>query len=401
MSREWIGARRIAFIPVWNNAVDPRPSDDWPAMLADRVYFHPDPATGLDGSISAFIRNASSGRAWIDPVIMPVVEADDADVTGAGLASLPAGHDFDFAVIVIPHSVGPHRGGYFWSVPNHPSGVDAFCRIPMFRDTGLTMDTSVGVWGMEILHAVTLFGDLYFVSPAMDGFDVMSAASGPHPSAHTKSHFGWLSDGAIRDHALGLRRGYDLHAISLQRPLPPDRRRAIRIPSRTAPGHYMVEARLETDQFDGPSFVSSGIPSEGVIVYEVRDVTEVYLRTPTALGVGDRLELGDEDLVIRVQSAIPGGFNVGINSDGPSECEQLWNQIKGLETSIQLEQDFVRRKQMISALQKAKARSRFLHCNFLINPPEVAVADRVFGAPYRRDEPVVARKQGKDDKTAY
>ena len=93
MPREWIGARRIAFIPAWNNQVDQRPPDNWAEQIAERIYFYPDPQTGVDGSISAFVRQVSSGRAWIEPEIFPTVEAQDAD----------GGHD---EVVDVPR-VGP------------------------------------------------------------------------------------------------------------------------------------------------------------------------------------------------------------------------------------------------------------------------------------------------------
>ncbi len=381
MPREWIGGKRIAFIPTWNAQVDQRPPDNWPDQIAQRIYFYPDGNTGLDGSISAWVRTASSGRAWIEPQILPTVEAPDADVMGAALASLPSGHGFDLAVSVIPHSVGEHRGGFFWSEPGHSSGVNDFCRVAMFADTAMGNDATVGVWAMEILHAVTHFGDLYFTSPAMGRFDIMSCACGPHPSAHTKSHFGWLSDAAIRDHSLGLQRAYDLHAIGLQRPLPPSRRRAIRVPSKVHSGHFMIEARLRNDQFDGMSFVSNGVPSEGVIVYEVRGTTEVYLLTSSALGNGQSLEIEGEDLRIRVQAEIPGGFTVGVKSKGKDQCTILWNSIKSIQQSLEIETDLQRRKQLISALQRAKKKVRQLRCKFLLNPPDVAFLDQTFGAP--------------------
>jgi len=386
MPREWIGGKRIAFIPAWNAQVDQRPSDNWSDQIAQRIYFFPDPNTGLDGSISAWVRTASSGRAWIEPQIFPTVEAPDADVVGVALASLPSGHGFDFAAVVIPHSVGPHRGGFFWGDPGHPSGVNDFCRVAMFADSAMTDDATMGVWAMEILHAVTHFGDLYFSSPAMGRFDIMSAASGTHPSAHTKSHFGWLSDDAIRGHSLGLRRTYDLHAIGRQRPLPPWRRRAIRVSSKVHSGHFMIEARLRNDQFEGMSSVSTGIPSEGVIVYEVYDTTDVFLRTGTALGNGQSLEIDNEGLRIRVQAEIPGGFTVEVNSRGKNQCELLWNQINSLQQSLEFETDLQQRKQTISALQKAKAKARLLRCNFFVNPPDVAVLAKTFGAPSPREE---------------
>lgn len=148
----------------------------------------------------------------------------------------------------------------------------------------------------------------------------------------------------------------------------------------------MIEARLRNDQFEGMSSVSRGIPSEGVIVYEVRNTTDVYLRTGTALGNGQSLEIDNEGLRIRVQAEIPGGFTVEVNSKGKNQCELLWNQIASLQLSLKNPIDLQDLKNTISALQKAKARARSLHCNFFVNPPDVAVLEKTFGAPSSKEE---------------
>ena len=88
---------------------------------------------------------------------------------------------------------------------------------------------------------------------------------------------------------------------------------AVRIPGRDGGNQYMVEARLRSDQYDRPSFASAGVPSEGVIVYEVAGKTEVYLRTPNALGVGDTFTAsGDDRLEVSVTGQLVNGFTVAV-----------------------------------------------------------------------------------------
>ena len=100
---------------------------------------------------------------------------------------------------------------------------------------------------------------------------------------------------------------YTLHAVSMPQPSPTWRRTAVKIPS-TQGGHFMLEVRLNLDMYDGASDISDGIPSEGVIVYEVQGETEVFLRTDPAMQVGDEFKDTDEGLTIGVLSQKAGGF---------------------------------------------------------------------------------------------
>lgn len=385
MTNTWIGEKRIAFIPVWNNQVDTRPPENWINLIRERVFYNPDPSTGVDGSLQSYVQACSSGVASIGGNIFPAVEASDADVVNAGLMSLPANHGFDYAVIVIPHSSGPHRRGYAWMGAQHASGVSNYARVPMFTDQAMSNSKTLGVWAMEVLHIVTRFGDLYFTDPMIGRFDSMACGCGTHLSAHTKSHFGWLTDSSIRNHPLGKNREYSLHAVSLNQPAPFWRSTAIRVKSRESAGHFIIEARLRNDQFETPSPFSSGIPSEGVIVYEVQGLTEIYLHTASALNSGNELEIRKEKLKIRVQAVEPGGFLVTVESGRESQCVALGKQIESLELSLQIEPDFQTRKQLISALQKAKLEFRQRGCLLAPDPGSMAIAELYFssgaGAP--------------------
>ena len=400
MITTWTGEKRFAFIPVWNSQVDSAPPADWITQIGKRIYFNPDPATGADGSLQRYIQTCSSGLATVAGSIFPVVESADADVVNAGLMSLPANHGYDYAVIIIPHSSGTHRKGFSWMHTQHASGVSHFARVAMFVNQAMTNPMTLGVWAHEVLHIATHFGDLYKTDPKIGDFDSMSCACGTHSCAHTKSIFSWLSDAAIRSHPLSTNRGYNLHAVSLPQPPPFWRKTAIRIQSRHNAGHYMVEARLRTDQFDGPSSVSQGIPGEGVIVYEVQGPTEIFLRTPTPLGVGDVLDMADEKLKISVNSADAGGFSITINAGGKPRCEALGDQIDALNLSLDIESDIVERKKLISALQRAKSEFRRSGCLLLHDPATVAFAEANFGSPSPARAPGKYQKEGNSGSTA-
>jgi hypothetical protein len=368
MTKIWNGGRRIAIIPVFNRQVDQQPPPDWTEQVRARAFFDPEPGTRLDRSLQRYIQTTSSGKAYIMGTVFPTVAAPDEDTVGVGLNSLPAGHGYNYAMIVLPHSMGPHRGGFAWWDAAPVNGVRNFARVAMFNDQTLASRQNIGVWAMELLHIVTEMSDLYNVTPMLDRYDIMACACGPHPSTHTKAIFGWLNGGAISTHSISTTASYTLHAVSQQQPAPSWRTTAVKVKSRVNPGHYLIEARIGTDVYDGASTISSGIPGDGVIVYEVQGEVEVYLRTTARLQVGDVFDDSDEGLSVRVTGSEPGGFNITIISEGPDRCTQLAEQIKLLQTQIDLETDFVIKKQLISALVKAQNEYRTLHCLVLVDP---------------------------------
>jgi hypothetical protein len=78
--------------------------------------------------------------------------------------------------------------------------------------------------------------------------------------------------------------------------------------------YYLVETRLKTDPYEtGASGLSSGIPSEGVVVYEVDESVwaPMKLRTPTALRVGERFQI-DASMTVMVTDTVPGGFRITV-----------------------------------------------------------------------------------------
>src|SRR5262245_1690499 len=78
----WIGIKKIAFIPLFRtNAIPPDviPAD-WNSDILRRILFDPDKQTRLDRSLRAYIHAASSGRADLDVVVMPMATTDIRDV---------------------------------------------------------------------------------------------------------------------------------------------------------------------------------------------------------------------------------------------------------------------------------------------------------------------------------
>lgn len=354
MHAPWLGTRRIAFIPAINRNIDVNPPADFEQQVERRVFYDPDPATRVDRSLRRYIDVISYGRAALEARVFPVAEAPDADTVGVALRSLPLNHGYTMACVVLP-SGGPHRDGWAWWHSSPVNGIEHFARVNLWE--------GLGVWAMENLHIATEFGDLYFVDSHLDRFDNMACACGTHPSAHTKLAMQWLDGSTVVTHR---RRSssYDLHAIGLLQPPPPGRVAAVRIPSRVSGNHYMVEVRLRVDPYESPSFASMGIPSSGVIVYEVAARHEVYLRTPTALSIGETYATGgEEDLEVRVSAAISGGFSVVIDRSEHPECPQMREQIQSLREDIQTEEDPVIRRGLLSALRRLQERARELGCN--------------------------------------
>ena len=300
----WVGRKKIAFVPLYRpNALPPDLiPPDWENDILRRALYDPDPTTGRDRSLRAFIRAASSGVADLDAVVTERHSVDQQDVPAAFLEPQIGprlrAEGFDAAAIVMLGGRGAGTNSGFWS------------RFVMLED--------VGVWAMELMHGLTGFTDLYAFgddvdpqNPVIGIYDQMSAAAATHPTAYTKLGIQWLDESAIAAHR-GHVGDYALHAISLAQPPPSGRVAAVRV-GRSVP-YVMIEARLRADQFD------ARIPKEGVIVYAVQtpdplghrvnNLRPVILKAPAALSVGE--EYVSDMISVRVESALPGGFVVHV-----------------------------------------------------------------------------------------
>jgi hypothetical protein len=313
----WTGRKKIAFVPLSRpNAHPPDfiPSD-WENDILRRVLYDPDPATGKDKSLRAFIHTVSSGVADLDVIVTERHSVDLQDVPANILESEMGdrlrAEGCDAAAIVMLGGPGAGTNSGFWS------------RFVMLE--------AVGVWAMELMHGLTGFTDIYPFGddvdqndPVMGLYDEMSASSATHPSAYTKTGIQWLDSATIAGH-VGRASAYSMHAISLTQPPPTGRVAAVKIG--TDVPYLMVEARLMADQFD------AGIPKEGVIVYAVQTpdplghrvnhLRPLILKTPQALSVGQAF-LSDNGVGISVAGSIPGGFLVVVDDrTAPFESGQL------------------------------------------------------------------------------
>jgi PASTA domain len=295
----WIGRKKVALVPLYRPNAHPPDliPPDWSNQILRRVLFDPDPATGMDRSLRAYIHAASSGLADLDAVVVPMATVDAQDVPAnfleGQLGAQLRNQGFDAAAIVMLGGVGAGTASGFW------------VRFVMLE--------GVGVWAMEFMHSLTGFADLYPFNGNMGAFDEMAASGGTHPSAYTKVAIGWLDASAISLHAGGAV-SYNLHSVGLIQPPPSGRSTAVRIGPQ-AP-YLMVEARQRVDQFD------RNIPSEGVIVYRVQttdplghaqnNIAPIQLLTTTALAPGTSFT-SDTHVTVQVAAALPGGYSISVD----------------------------------------------------------------------------------------
>lgn len=346
----WLGRKKLALVPVFRAHAHPPDQipSNWSDQILRRMLFDPDPATGRDRSLRAYIHTASSGRADLDVVVMPMMTVDQQDVPPAVLEpQLGPGlrtQGFDAAAIVMLGGPGSGTSAGFWS------------RFVMAED--------VGVWAMEFMHSLTGFRDLYLFGGNMGSFDEMAASSGTHPSAYTKTAIGWLDASAIAIHD-SAQASYALHSVGLVQPPPSGRVAAVRIGTQVP--YLMVEARQRVDAFD------AGIDSEGVIVYRVQtadplghsqNATAPVMRlTPTALGAGQSFET-DTHVSITVTGALPGGFQVSVKLPISNECAKLRQQIKDIDEILHESPgpDINERKKLLQSRGALLSRATQLGC---------------------------------------
>jgi hypothetical protein len=337
MHAPWIGTRRIAVIPAIVN--DPRYNpapNNWLDQIQQRFYYDPHPTSGIDRSLRQYIHTISYGKALLEADIFEPVIVQPCDINAAIMAN-PNSHLYEFACIIFTGGAHGCGGWAFWdslfpfNPARSPNNLRNWCRV--------NMDESLGVWAMEVLHMTTAFGDLYNTNPHPGNFDNMACSCGTHPSSYTKLKLGWLDPGNMPTAATGSATMWTLHALALIQPPPSGRVTAVRIPSTissTAQRYFLVEARLRVDVYERRTAgISGGIPSEGVVVYEIDEATwPVQLRTPTALSLGQTYTNQAERLEITVTSAVTGGFVVEIRSTEHPDCVAIRQEIAEAEQEI-------------------------------------------------------------------
>jgi hypothetical protein len=377
MVDRWVGTRRVAFIPAIVNdtryppAFRP-PPPEWAALIKQRLYFDPDPVSGLDRSLRTYYHTISYGRASLDAhVFEPVVVAHShcAKQTDDAINATPGIEQFEYACVVFTGGAHPcdgwafYRNPPFYFSPHRPgtNHLQNWCY--------LSMDAPLGVWAMELLHCITAFGDLYNTTPHPGGYDEMACNCGTHPSTYTKLSLGWLDPTTVTTFT-GANGLFTLHALALLQPPTPGRVAGVMVPSVKGTHYYLLEARLRVDAYERQTAnVSTGIPAEGVVVYEVHEDDPIgsplRLRTPVALNVGQALHLDEEALEIQVLDVVPGGFRISVARGDNPECAALRREIAviqqevvNLETVLRRETDLNRQKVTARLIEGKQAQLR-------------------------------------------
>ena len=339
MHTPWIGQRKMVVIPAIVN--DPQynpPPANWVDLIRQRLFYDPDPTTGLDRSLRSYIYTLSYGKAILEADVVNPVTVQPCDINAA-IEACPSSHLYEYACLVFTGGTHGCGGWAFWDYlfpfnpPRSPNNLRNWCRV--------NMGEGLGVWCMEVLHMCTGFGDLYNTNPAPGNFDNMACSCGTHLSTFTKLKLGWLDPSSVPTATVGGGSTFTLHAVALLQPPPPGRVAAVRIPSTISKRYFLVEARLRVDPYERATpGVSGGIPSEGIVVYEVNEATwPVQLRTPTALSAGQKYSNQAEQLEVNVVSAVPGGFTVSIASTENPKCAGLRNLIAEADEEIHDLQD--------------------------------------------------------------
>ena len=253
MARLWIGVQKLVVVPTFNTQFDPPPPDNWNELVRRRVFYDPDPATGIDRSLRAYIESISYGRAILEAHLFPFAFADGFEVFEAACDSLPDGHGFEYLLCVIPMYDGHvHRKAFFQEMTRN--GVT-------FRAARVAMNNGpfrqpTGVWAMEVLHAMADLPDLYTAplppgTSRMDRYDNMAYNAGTHSCAELKLRAGWIdaADVAVQASDDGGVGQYDLQSVGLSGP-PPGRVAMVRFPGPRPDGTLRVEARLKSDAYE-------------------------------------------------------------------------------------------------------------------------------------------------------
>jgi hypothetical protein len=319
----WVGNLNVVFIAA---AVDDDPlyeawPENWRELVEQRIFYDPDPVTGIDRSLRTYITSISSGKATFDADIEGLVHVDGCGA-GPPIEAVSTSHEYDVACVVFPE--GQHDCGgmailrtetpyQYFDPPREDNKLLGWCR---FR-----IDDSLGTWAMEFLHSATGFDDLYKTDPHPRGFDEMACNCGTHPSSFTKHKLGWLPDSSMANVRPALQfgpRSFALHSVGLPQPPPAGRFAGLRIYSGLfqSQKYHLVEARLRTDPYEtGVTGLSRGIPSEGVVIYEVDESVwaPMKLRTNVALRAGETFDIGEDGLSVTVSEALTAGYAVSVH----------------------------------------------------------------------------------------
>lgn len=346
----WTGSRKVAVIPAIPIGIPGTPAD-FQAQVERRIFYDPDPVTGVDRSLRKYIFSVSYGRAILDADVFapvnvtwahsgpnpdPSVGADvHTSMANAIAASQPAVANYSYVMVVFPalfHDIGSH----------------AFYGGNVQATSYVFLDNPLGVWAMELLHMVTEFGDLYInpdhplpARPLTPGnLDEMDTAGAMHPSTFTKLRMGWLDAESVK--VVNPQQGsseHVLHPLALLQPAPPGRVTALRIPFSGRANHYLlVEAREWLDEYDrNTPGLAEGIPLEGPAIYDVDEsISPPLWLKAQGLKVGSSYEDDDQRFKIHVVERIAGGgFRLSVQVlPEPQRCVEIRREIANAKAEI-------------------------------------------------------------------
>jgi hypothetical protein len=348
MTVPWLGVQKIAVVPTFNTQFDGPAPADWDSRVMSRVLYDPDPMTGIDRSLRAYINALSYGKAILDVQQFPHAFSNGPSVMEAAWQSLPSGHGCPYVLCVIPFADGdPNRKGFFDTVGQN--GVVAVSRVAVYDGLATRTRQPTGVWAMEVLHAMVGWPDLYKAhGPQMGDWDNMTYTAGTHSCAHLKLKPGWLAAADIANHAGG-QHNYDLQSLSTVPP-PPGRAAAVRIRSTHSDNVFMAEARLRSDVYErGFALLTTGgnefrgLPGEGVIVYQTHADLQETLLMGGPLHAGETYSNAAEGFTVGVVQAIDGGMTVHVTMDSRSLVPEV------LEMSASLASNALHRRGLVAS----------------------------------------------------
>jgi hypothetical protein len=363
----WLGIQKIAVVPTFNTQFDAPPPPDWDYLVMRRVLYDPDPVTGIDRSLRAYINALSYGQAVLDVQQFAHAFSDGPSVIEAAWQSLPSGHDCPYVLCVIPWADGDrNRIGYFEAVGQN--GVAAVARVAMYDYLPAKRRQLTGVWAMEVLHAMVGWPDLYKAHGAQMGdWDNMTYNAGTHSCAHLKLRPGWLAPTDVANHQ-GPEHDYNVQSLSAMTP-PPGRFAAVRIRSTKTGNVFMAEARLKSDVYEmgfgplvGGGLEFRGLPGSGVIVYQAHDNLQETLFAGGPLGVGQTYDNAGEGFSVRVLAAIDEGVRIRVTMAPDPRCPQILEQIRQLDELIAEETDLEILKDLRHQRQTLRDRAKQLNC---------------------------------------
>lgn len=369
MSQPWTSVKRLAIVPTFNLQFDTaQPPVDWDDLILRRVMYDPDPASGADRSLRAYLGAISYGRATLDAKLFPRAFSNGFGVVEAAWQSLPAGHGYPYVLCVIPWDDGhPHRHGWFTTV--NQNGVKAVARVAMYDGVPAQQQRQItGVWAMEVLHAIADLPDIYFPhsDPELGDFDGnMCRNAGTHNCAYLKKSAGWLVNDDFAVHS-GVRRSYKLHAIGVSPP-PPGRIAAIQIPARSSTHTFIVEARLKSDLYEkgfAPMTTGNlefrGLPEEGIVVYEVAGLKNYHLRA--VLKVGQTYANNAQGFTVKATGTINQGMTALVTRTPDPRCTNILQRIADIDEMLNEETDPTTKQQLRREKQRLRNQAQSFGC---------------------------------------